>query len=222
VRPYQAPPEGAPVGLSTIRQLTGQPAAGVANFSRDYFPGTSIENLTLQSVNVINAGVGVLTPLASNASKITATTPIMESATKEPTVIVHRFCDVTDMQTLLPRAATISEEVANEVMSRFDDPIWLMVRAEGHAWGIVEKSPFVSVGTDLGKLASSPDPILSTIATGLPGAPGYARAPFIATFEIPASRLFTPFNDLSVKETELLFLGGDLHRFLISARPNPY
>jgi hypothetical protein len=74
----------------------------------------------------------------------------------------------------------------------------------------------------VGKLASSEDPILRTIVTGAPGVPGYARAPHIATFEVPASRLITPKNPLSGSETEKLFLGSDLLKFLIKVEPNPF
>jgi RHS repeat-associated protein len=64
VRPYQEPPRGAPVGLAAIRQLNGQPGVGVANFSRDIAPGTSIENLTLLLVEAIAGFAAALSPLA--------------------------------------------------------------------------------------------------------------------------------------------------------------
>jgi RHS repeat-associated protein len=67
VRPYQAPPQGAPVGLAAIRQLNGQPAVAAANFSRDYAPGTSVENLTSLTVQAFGATAGLLSaaqPLA--------------------------------------------------------------------------------------------------------------------------------------------------------------
>jgi RHS repeat-associated protein len=67
-RPYQPPPQGAPVGLDAIRQLTGQPAVGVANFSRDFAPGTHVRNLTLYAVTAIQGGVSALTPLAKAAA----------------------------------------------------------------------------------------------------------------------------------------------------------
>jgi len=66
VRPHQAPPQGAPVGLAAIRQLNGQPAIGVANFARDYAPGTSVENLTSLTVQALAGGVGA----ASAASRL--------------------------------------------------------------------------------------------------------------------------------------------------------
>jgi RHS repeat-associated protein len=68
VRPYQKPLPGAPVGLDAIRQLNGQPSVGVANFSRDLAPGTSITNLTLLTVSAINSLVTALSPLANAQS----------------------------------------------------------------------------------------------------------------------------------------------------------
>lgn len=63
VRPYQPAPQGSPVGLDAIRQLNGQPAVGVANFSRDYAPGTHFVNLTSHIVNAnaaaVNAGAAL-------------------------------------------------------------------------------------------------------------------------------------------------------------------
>src|SRR5260370_1046815 len=69
VRPSQPQPEAAPVGFAAIRQLNGEPSVGVVNFSRDIAPGTSVENLTLQTVTVINSGVGVLAPLSRLATQ---------------------------------------------------------------------------------------------------------------------------------------------------------
>ena len=224
VRPYQPVPEGAPVGLAAIRQMNGQPGVGVANFSRDVAPGTSVTNLTVQSVNVIAGAVGALAPMAGEAAKLAAMATMAEArAAQNQSVTVARFCDITDMQTLLPRAAKESEKVAAKVTSQLQDAEWVAARAEWHAaQGIVERSPFVSVGTDVGKLASSKDPILRTIVTGSPGAPGYARAPHIATFDVPANRLITPQNTLSGHETERLFLGSDLAKFLIKVEQNPF
>ena len=135
---------------------------------------------------------------------------------------MERFCDITDMRTLLPRAATGSELGAEIVMENLEDPLYVAQRAELHAQGYVQNSPFVSLGEDVSKMVSTTDPGLKTIITGSPGAEGYARAPHIATFWVPENRLITPLNPLSGSETEKLFLGTDLPEFLISARPNPY
>jgi RHS repeat-associated protein len=60
IRPHQEPPAGAPVGLSALRKLNGQPGVGVANFSRDIAPGTSVQNLTLQLVSAASAAASAL------------------------------------------------------------------------------------------------------------------------------------------------------------------
>ncbi|WP_437793358.1 SpvB/TcaC N-terminal domain-containing protein [Sorangium sp. So ce693] len=73
LRTNQETPQGAPVGLAALRQLNGGAALAVANFSRDIAPGTAVENLTLQSVNVLSAGVGVLAaaaPLESTGATV--------------------------------------------------------------------------------------------------------------------------------------------------------
>lgn len=69
VRPYQPPSEGAPVGLSSIRQLNGQPGVGVANFSRDVAPGTSVENLTSHAVSAMTGLAGVVSAFGTDAAQ---------------------------------------------------------------------------------------------------------------------------------------------------------
>lgn len=64
VRTYQPPPQGAPTGLAAIRQLNAGGPLAVANFSRDQYPGTSVQNLTLLLVTAINSFAFALSPLA--------------------------------------------------------------------------------------------------------------------------------------------------------------
>jgi hypothetical protein len=64
VRAYQDPGPGAPVGLAAIRQLNAGAPLAVAQFSREQYPGTSIENLTLLTLDAISGGVSALAPLA--------------------------------------------------------------------------------------------------------------------------------------------------------------
>ncbi len=80
IRPYQPAPQGAPTGLDAIRRLNGQPGAGVAAFSRDIAPGTSVENLTLQTVGVLNSATGVLAPLARTSSEVAPAIAVVEAA----------------------------------------------------------------------------------------------------------------------------------------------
>lgn len=56
--PYQRAPEGAPNGLDALRQLQGQSKLGVANFSRDEYPGTDVKTLTFQVVGSITSVAG--------------------------------------------------------------------------------------------------------------------------------------------------------------------
>lgn len=70
-RPYQAPPPGSPVGLLALRQLNGQPALAVANFSRDYAPGSSIESLTGHVMGVISGTVGPIAAMGGDSARAT-------------------------------------------------------------------------------------------------------------------------------------------------------
>jgi hypothetical protein len=74
VRAYQEPPAGAPVGLSTLRQLNAGAPLAVAQFSRDFAPGTSIENLTMLTVE---AKTGATTVLSAAARLSAATRPVL-------------------------------------------------------------------------------------------------------------------------------------------------
>jgi RHS repeat-associated protein len=76
VRQQDVPP-GAPVGLAELRQLTGaRGGLPVAQFSRNYAPGTSIENLTLETVSAIASVVGHLSVIG----KATALRPRLSGA----------------------------------------------------------------------------------------------------------------------------------------------
>ncbi|WP_437597398.1 SpvB/TcaC N-terminal domain-containing protein [Sorangium sp. So ce590] len=65
IRSNQTPPDGAPVGLDALRMLNTGASIGVANFSRDIAPGTSIVNLTGLTVDAISGGVTVVSAVAS-------------------------------------------------------------------------------------------------------------------------------------------------------------
>jgi RHS repeat-associated protein len=137
-------------------------------------------------------------------------------------IMVQRFCDITNPATLVSRAALTSQQVADQAASNISDPVGLEIQAAQHAAGNVFQSPLVSVGTDLNNMVSSVDPWMQTIVTGSPGFEGAARAPFIATFNVPECLLTTPNNSLSTSETELLFFGPDLLKYLVCVIPNPY
>jgi RHS repeat-associated protein len=146
-----------------------------------------------------------------------------EASFKEETTIVCRFCTVTDPRTMMPRAATASEEAASQGAAQLADPATRASRAHAHAALFdTAESPFLSVLEDVHAGAQTTDPSLRKIITGEGDAPRVERAPHLAYFEVPNSLLYAPANELSRAETELLFLGADLTRFLIRAIPNPF
>ena len=123
----------------------------------------------------------------------------------------------------MPNAATTSERAANTGAGYLADPAMRQLRAEAHAaHGVTEESPFLSVLTDVNGALRTTDPTLRTIATGFPGVAGVERAPFLVEFHVPANLLYTPSNALSAGETELLFFGPDLTRYIAGAIPNPF
>jgi len=81
VRAYQDPGPGAPVGLAAIRQLNAGAPLAVAQFSRQQYPGTSAEDLTLHTVSAIGAGVSALSAAAQLPK---AATPLVKAANNAP------------------------------------------------------------------------------------------------------------------------------------------
>jgi RHS repeat-associated protein len=72
LRPYQPAPQGAPPGMDALRQLNGQTGLGVANFSREHYPGTDVRNLTLQVVGVMTAAGTEMTIVGTVAARTAA------------------------------------------------------------------------------------------------------------------------------------------------------
>jgi hypothetical protein len=154
-------------------------------------------------------------PISSPAGAPTA-------AAADDMVTVYRFADITDPRTMVSRAATISQQVADEAAVNMGSPAWRSQRGDLHARGTTSGSPMISVGTNPASVAASTDPWLETIATGLPGHAGAAPAPFLLEFSVPRSLLYTPNYALSATETELLFMGDNLLPYLVNAQPNPF
>jgi RHS repeat-associated protein len=115
VRPYQPVPEGAPPGLAAIRQMNGQPGVAVANFSRDYAPGTSVENLTSLTVQGISGAVGVL----SSAAKLTSSTaPMMTKAVQPLATMASEGGEVATVANAADNAIPLAErgeQIFNEI-----------------------------------------------------------------------------------------------------------
>ena len=143
----------------------------------------------------------------------------LEEAAPSAEVTVYRFCDVLNSQTMTSNASLVSEETAAQGAQILENPAARELLGDLHATNMIANlnpsvaSPFVSVGEKLTALVNSPDPILQTIV---------ARAPHVGIFQVPANLLYQPVNPLSLQETELLFFGSDLGRFLTAAFPNPW
>ena len=103
VRPYQPAPQGAPPGFDAIRQLNGQTGVGVANFSRDKYPGTDVRTLTFIAVSALSS-------VASDVAQIGAV--VAQPATRaltfsEPAAGVNQIENtVSAIETWLGEGAT--------------------------------------------------------------------------------------------------------------------
>lgn len=97
-------------------------------------------------------------------------------------------------------------------------------RAHRHMRGDTHNSPFVSVLREPIRLTTSTDRWARAIATGSPSLSGVQRAPDLAEFRVPSSKLIPPRSDntLSIEETELVFWGDDLVNYLVRWEDNPF
>lgn len=94
-----------------------------------------------------------------------------------------------------------------------EDPAVAATRAEFHARGDTDLSPFISVAADPNAAAATTDAWLKSITR---------KAPDLAAFDVPNNELTAPSSELSVRETELLYKGGDLAKRLVGWTPNPF
>ena len=194
---------------------------GMRNWNANVLVDDSMYNRQLSETL---AGSGVLlllpTPKIIGAGRVS-----------DDMVLVARFADRAAPESLLPNIAKTDASLGSRAS------VWLQTRvpslrarlAEAHSTGDVAwgQSPFVSVGSDIFSLARTTDPWLGTIATGrIPGsllqAPGVMRAPDIGFFFVPRSSLIRPANGLASTETELLYLGKDLQRYVVRWIENPF
>jgi len=195
-------------------------ALGSAASAVEYGGAKVMQSIATNPVANLAAAVGV--GLATPPGVDLVPGPV-DDAAQTAKVTVYRFLNVTDLSTMTSRAAKTSLDVADDVAKKLADKDWVEVRGNAHAvFQMFENSPFVSVATNVEKLAQSTCPSVRTIVTGRPGGDGYARAPHIGVFDVPAELLFRPQNPLSTSETELLFMGVDLRRYLVAAFQNPY
>lgn len=137
-------------------------------------------------------------------------------------VTAHRFANTFDLRSLLSNAAK-TEEAAQEGAEILSNPDTFDIVSNLHVRGtVISSSPLVSIFRNLESFLTNGDKVAKAISGIGPAYGGYARAPFILTFEVPENLIMAPQNELSVAETELLFFGRNLLDYLVSAKPNPY
>ena len=139
-------------------------------------------------------------------------------------VEIFRFADRANPATLLPRMAQSSILTRLVTRVKMLSPRWRAARAQAHMEGLVEDSPFVSALLDAERGSQTTDPWLQSIIHGQPPIPGVAKAPDLGSFLVPKSLLIFPnaANQLSTLETEVLFIGTNLKKYLQQWKPNPY
>jgi hypothetical protein len=139
---------------------------------------------------------------------------------------VYRFADRNNPETIRSNLSRKPQDVQDAVRRLIDKrgSLFESIVLSHASLGAPPDSPFVSVLLDHAKGSQTPDPWLATIIWGQPGVPGrdVRRAPDLGEFSVPTHRLIDPENDLSTNETEKLFLGDDLERFLVKWIDNPY
>jgi RHS repeat-associated protein len=129
-------------------------------------------------------------------------------------VKVYRFGDRSNPQELISNLEKhgTPEQRAN-IERLMKDPDFAEHRAEQHAAGYTDLSPYISVAGSPHRAFNTTDPWLGEITS---------RTPDLGVFEVPRDRLTALDNELSISETELLFHGGDLGDHLVKWIPNPY
>jgi RHS repeat-associated protein len=130
-----------------------------------------------------------------------------------PYVTVYRWGDRANPHELLPKLASAPQHVQDDVARMLEDPAWRMWRAESHAAGDTLNTPFISVAADPMKALNTTDPWLHSITRSTPD---------IAVLRVPESSLIAPQNPLSLSESELLFQGNDLSKYVVNWVPNPW
>ncbi|WP_431899036.1 NUDIX domain-containing protein [Nonomuraea sp. bgisy101] len=136
----------------------------------------------------------------------------------EQYVTVVRWEDRFNRYALVPKLSMLSPQEQATVRAKLQDPSWVRMRAEQHMKGDTNHTPFISVAVSQQRALASTDGWLRGITR---------ETPDIALLRIPASKLFAPdpSNSLSVRETEMVFLGEDLNelkKYVVGWIPNPY
>ncbi|MEV4059893.1 NUDIX domain-containing protein [Nonomuraea dietziae] len=136
----------------------------------------------------------------------------------EKYVTVVRWEDRFNRYALIPKLSMASAEEQATVRAKLQNPSWVRMRAEEHMKGDTAYTPFISVAVSQNRALATTDWWLRGITR---------ETPDIALLRIPESKLFAPHpdNHLSVRETEMVFLGEDLNelkKYVVGWIPNPY
>ena len=121
------------------------------------------------------------------------------------TVTLYRFAN--SLSDLTSRAS--SKVQAQVSMSQAE----LLIRAEQHAMGYVENSPFISTLANPYAGAATTDPWLRSIISG---------AQYLYTLQVPNNLLYYPSNALSQMETEVLVLANTVAPYVVQVINNPF
>lgn len=149
---------------------------------------------------------------------------------------VFRFCDANNYLTMKSHAGKDGVHLPSDVWSITPAKLKIVLkRAFSHMDGAIEKSPFVSVATNVSELVKwGYSGGLKDIAFGVDH-PEW-RAPHIVEFSVPEESLISP-SDIkaefpeaasltgimrSEKETELLYFGNDLQTYIVRYTDNQY
>ncbi|WP_160165991.1 RHS repeat-associated core domain-containing protein [Actinoplanes sp. OR16] len=216
------------VGAGTVAALSSSARLAATNpFTRELIINGA-ENVVTGGLDRGLTGGDIFNPKALTADLLSGGVLRSPGARDAAEGMTHvwRFHTLSEPQSLRPNLTLDPLED----QKRYMDSIYAseenyFYRAESHAGGGTQHSPFVSMTTDPYKAAASPEPQLSTIATGFPGHSLVSQAPDLSLFRVPQEMLTYPQNELSRMEGEVLFdgMGGrELSEYMVNTQPNPF
>ncbi|WP_214416964.1 LamG-like jellyroll fold domain-containing protein [Sphaerisporangium fuscum] len=133
-------------------------------------------------------------------------------------VTLWRFADKRTFEAVVPKLWLGPADVLQEELRFFrgnGDTAYLEWRGQQHMTGRgLDRSPFISLAESFTVASYSPDPDLKNIVR---------NAPHLGLFRVPVTKLYFPsrFNELSSKETEVLYFGLGLEKYLVTWFDNP-
>jgi hypothetical protein len=147
------------------------------------------------------------------AAAKTASSLVADSDPTNEFTILYRFAD--SAADLMSRASRLPEPLKSQIQAQVSSMSQseLMIRAEQHAMGFVENSPFISTLSDPNAGAATTDPWLRAIISG---------AQNLYTLSVPSNILYYPSNALSQMEPEVLVLVDTLVPYVTEVFKNPF